>query len=107
MEKQKFKLMELIQFYIHLASLILGGFLIVYMSNNIEDYTQTNTPFVIVMIVLIVLVVALSMYQIMRIQTYKLHYKDDPEVSIWKTITTLICYPLDIVMYVIVLIILL
>jgi F0F1-type ATP synthase assembly protein I len=106
MNKNKFKKQEYIQFYIHLATLIFGGVLLVLMSQHITDFMSNNIMWILVLIVLTLFVILLTVFQVYRVTQYKQYFLNDPEVTIWKTITTLICYPIDIVFYLVVLIVL-
>lgn len=104
MDKKKFIINEYIQFYTHLALLIFGGISIVLIAQSTSSLLENPTMWITIMIVLLFTVVVLTGYQINRVILYRKHFLHNPEVTIWKTITTLVCYPIDVVFYVIVLI---
>ena len=84
--------------------LIIGGVLIVLIAQSDSYLTENTTIWITIMILLVFTVLLLTVYQIYRVIQYRKHFLSDPEVTIWKTITTLICYPIDVVFYVIVLV---
>lgn len=104
MNKKMFKINERIQFYIHLATLILGGVLIVMLEQSLGNFDSNRIMWIIVMILLLVVVIFLIAYQIYRVVQYRKYFLNDSEVTIWMTIATLVCYPIDIVFYTIILV---
>lgn len=104
MNKKMFKRNEYIQFYLHLVLLIFGGVLLVLIAQDTSEFVKNNSMWITTMVVLLIVVSILTIYQTYRVLIYRKYFLKDPEVTIWKTITTLMCYPIDIVFYVIVLV---
>lgn len=103
MSKKDFIKMEWVQFYVHLLHLAIGGLIVVLMSIYIDNVLENTGIYIVILIVLIASVFILLTFQIKRVLTYNKRFYEDPDVSIWKTYTTLVCYPLDLILYFVVL----